>query len=105
MGALICVISEDLNKKFKLKIEVNDGIKVASLGGENKIKVIGLISNTFIAVQNLHTSELLYIIGETELVIILKTDWMDHYQADIRRSDNIIEVQINDEKVRIRFQY
>jgi len=41
----------------------------------------------------------------TESVVILKTNWMNRYQADIRRSDNIIEVQINDEKVRIGLQY
>jgi len=30
---------------------------------------------------------------------------MDRYQADIRRSDNVIEVRINDEKARIVLQY
>ncbi len=48
---------------------------------------------------------LLYVMGETESVVILGTDWMDYYQADIRRFDNIIEVQVNDEKARIGFQY
>ncbi len=42
---------------------------------------------------------------ETESVIILRTNWMNCYQVDIRRSDNIIKVRINDEKVRIGFQY
>ncbi len=37
--------------------------------------------------------------GETESVVILETDWIDRYQAD--RSDNIMEVQVNDKKVRI----
>jgi len=34
IGASVCVISEDLVRKLELKIEVNDGIKVAPLGGK-----------------------------------------------------------------------
>ena len=30
---------------------------------------------------------------------------MDRYQADIRRSDNVIEVRVNDEKACIGLQY
>ncbi len=73
----ICIILEDFAKKLRLKIEANDGTKVAPLGGESKIKIIGFISNTSIAVQNLRMSELLYIIGGTESVVILGIDWMD----------------------------
>ncbi len=40
-----------------------------------------------------------------ESVVILETDWMDHYQVNIRRFDNVIKVRINDEKARIGFQY
>src|SRR6266498_1127960 len=90
--ASVCVISEDLAKKLRLKIELNDGTKVTPLGGGSKVKIIGLISNASIAVQNLRTLGSLYVIGGTESVVILETDWMDRYQADIRRSDNIIEV-------------
>src|SRR6266540_1856335 len=104
-GASVCVISEDLAKKLRLRIEPNDGTKVASLGGGSKVKVIGLISNAPIAVQNLCTPGLLYVMGGIESVVILGTDWMDRYQADIRRSDNVIEVRVNDEKARIGLQY
>ncbi len=37
----------------------------------------------------------------TESVVILGTNWINHYQANIRRSNNVIEVQINDKKARI----
>ena len=104
-GTLVCIILENLAKKLRLRIEPNDGTKVVPLGGESKVKVIGLIPNAPIAVQNLCTSELLYVIGGTESVIILGTDWMDRYQADIRRSDNVMEVWVNDKKVCIRLQY
>ena len=103
--ASVCVISEDLAKKLRLRIEPNDGTKVAPLGGGSKVKVIGLIPNAPIAVQNLHTPGPLYVMGGTESVVILGTDWMDRYQADIRRSDNVIEVQVNNEKARIGLQY
>ncbi len=72
--ASVCVISEDLAKKLRLRIEPNDGTKVASLGGGSKIKVIGLILNAPIAVQNLRTLGPLYVMGGTESVVILGTD-------------------------------
>src|SRR6266540_125004 len=55
-GALVCVISKDLAKKLRLRIELNDGTKVALLEGGSKVKVIGLIPNAPIAVQNFCTS-------------------------------------------------
>ena len=88
----VCVILEDLVKKLRLKIKANDRIKVVPLGERSKIRIIGLIPNILIAVQNLHTSGLLYVIERIELVIILETDWMDQYQTDIQKSDNMIEV-------------
>ena len=90
--ASVCVISENLAKKLRLRIEPNNRTKVASLGGESKVKVIGLIPNVSIAVQNLHTSGSLYVMRGTESVVILGTDWMDRYRADIRRSNNVMEV-------------
>src|SRR6266498_3608405 len=105
IGASICVISEDLVKKLRLRIEPNDGTKVVPLGGESKVKVIGLILNAPIAVQNLRTPGPLYVIGGTESVVILGTDWIDYYQADIRKSDNVMEVWVNDEKACIGLQY
>ena len=90
--ASVCVISEDLVRKLKLKIEANDIIKVVLLEGENKVKVIGFIPNTPIAIQNFRTSDPLYVMEGTESMIILGTNWIDQYQADIRRFDNVIEV-------------
>ncbi len=77
IGASICVILKDLTKKLRLKIEANDRTKVVSLEGRSKVRVIGLIPNTSIAIQNLCISGSLYVMGEIELVIILETDWMD----------------------------
>jgi len=104
-GVSVYVISEDLVKKFKLRIEANDGTKVASLGGKSKIKIISLIFNTLIAIQNLCITGLLYVMDGIESVVILKTNWIDYYQAGIRRSDNVMEVQVNDEKAKIGLQY
>ncbi len=70
----VCIISEDFAKKLKLKIEANDRIKVASLRRESKVKVIDLIPNVPIAIQNLRMPGLLYVIEEMELVVILGTD-------------------------------
>jgi len=76
-GASVCIILEDFIKKLRLKIEANDRIKIAPLGGESKVKVISLIFNVPIAVQNLCILELLYVMRGTESVVILGTDWID----------------------------
>jgi len=34
----------------------------------------------------------LYVVKDTETILILGTDWFDRYQVDIRRSDNKIEI-------------
>src|SRR6266540_2457357 len=78
-GVSVCVISEDLAKKLRLRIKPNDETKVAPLGGRSKVKVIGLIPNAPIAVQNFCTPGLLYVMEGTESVVILGTDWMDCY--------------------------
>jgi len=77
--ASVCIISEDFAKKLKLKIKANNGMKVALLREKSKVKVIDLIFNTSIAVQNLHIPRPLYVMGEIELVVILGIDWMDWY--------------------------
>ena len=41
---------------------------------------------------------ILYVIEGTETILILETDWFDRYQADIRRSDNKIEITYQEEK-------
>ncbi len=101
----VYIILKDFTKKFKLKIKANDRIKVALLKGKSKVKVIGLIPNAPITVQNPCTLELLYVIKGTESVVIFGINWIDYYQADIRRSDNIMKVRINNKKVKIGLQY
>jgi len=76
-GASVCVILENLAKKLRLKIEANNRTKVISLEGGSKFIVIGLISNASIAIQNLCTLGPLYVMKETESVVILETDWID----------------------------
>jgi len=77
--ALIYVIFENLVRKFKLKIETNNGIKVVPLEGKSKIKVIDLIFNASIIIQNLYMLESLYVIGGTESVVIL--EWINIRQT------------------------
>ncbi len=38
-GASVCVISENLAKKLRLKMESNNGTKVAPLGGEARLRL------------------------------------------------------------------
>ena len=41
----------------------------------------------------------MYVVEDTETILILGTDWFDRYRADIRRSDNKIEITHQGEKV------
>jgi len=90
--ASVSAISKDLAQKLQLKVEANDGIRVSPLGGNPKVKVVGLVKEAPLSVQHIRTSGTLYVIEGTETILILGTDWFDRYQADIRRSDNKIEI-------------
>ena len=48
--------------------------------------------------QHIRTPGTLYVVEGTETILILGTDWFDRYQADIRRSDNKIEITHQEEK-------
>ncbi len=96
---------KDLVKKFRLKVKANDRTKIVLLKKKSKIKVIGLISNKLIAIQYLYILGSLYVIIKIELIVIFETDWINRYQADIWRSNNVIKVWINNNKARINFQY
>ncbi len=80
LKASVSAISKDLAQKLQLKIEINDGTRVSSLGGNPKVKVVGLVKEASLSVEG------------TETILILGTDWFDRYKADIRRSDNKIEI-------------
>ncbi len=77
--ASVSVISNDLAQKLQLKVEANDGIRVSPLGENPKVKVIGLVKEVPLSVQHIRISETLYIVEETETILILKTDWFDKY--------------------------
>ena len=92
IGASVSAISKDLAQKLQLKVKANDGTRVLSLGGNSKVKVVGLIKEASLSVQHIRTSGTLYVVEGTETILILGTDWFDRYQANIRRSDNKIEI-------------
>ena len=80
-------------------MKANDKIRVLLLGGNPKIKVVGLIRKASLLVQHIRILEILYVIKDTETILILDTDWFDRHQADIRRSDNKIEIIYQGKKV------
>src|SRR6266498_2339698 len=104
-GALVLAISKDLAQKLQLKVEANDGTRVSPLGGNPKVKVIGLVREVPLSVQHIRTPGTLYVVEGTETILILGTDWFDRYQADIRRSDNKIEITYQGEKARLNLLF
>src|SRR6266542_3575877 len=104
-GASISAISKDLAQKLQLKVKANDEIRVLPLGGNPKVKVIGLVREAPLSVQHIRTPGTLYVVEGTEIILILGTDWFDRYQADIRRSDNKIEITHQGEKAQLNLLF
>ncbi len=81
-----------------MKVEANDETRISPLEGNPKVKVIGLVKEALLSVQYIRTSGTLYVVEGIKTILILGTDWFDRYQADIRRSDNKIEITHQGEK-------
>ena len=103
--ALVSAISKDLAQKLQLKVEANDGTRVSPLGGNPKVKVVGLVKEAPLSVQHIRTPGTLYVVEGTETILILEIDWFDRYQADIRRSDNKIEITHQREKAQFNLLF
>ncbi len=69
------------------------------------MKIVSLVKEASLSVQHIRTSRTLYIVKEIETILILDTDWFDRYQADIRRSDNKIEITHQREKVQLNLLF
>src|SRR6266498_6143384 len=104
-GASVSAISKDLAQKLQLKVEANNGTRISSLGGNPKVKVIGLVREAPLSIQHIRTPRTLYVVEGIETILILGTDWFDRYQADIRRSDNKIEIIYQGEKARLNLLF
>ena len=78
-GVSVSAISKDLAQKFQLKVEANDGTRVSPLGGNPKVKVVGLVKEASLSVQHIRTPGTLYVVEGTEIILILGTDWFDRY--------------------------
>ncbi len=72
--ASVSAISKDLAQKLQLKVEANDGTRVSPLEGNPKVKVVGLVKKAPLSVQYIRTSEILYVVEETETILILGID-------------------------------
>src|SRR6266540_4360115 len=100
-GASVSAISKDLAQKLQLKVEANDEMRVSPLGGNPKVKVIGLVQEAPLSVQHIRTPGTLYVVEGTETILILGTDWFDKYQEDISKGDwdigncNLVEHEIH----------
>ncbi len=88
-----------------MKVEANNGTRVSPLGENPKIKVIGLVREAPLSVQYIRTPRTLYVVEGTETILILGTDWFDKYQANIRRSDNKIEITHQGKKARLNLLF
>src|SRR6266540_5970625 len=105
IGASVSTISKDLTQKLQLKVKANNETRVSPLGGNPKVKVVDLVKETPLSVQYIRTSGTLYVVEGTETILILGTDWFDRYQADIKRSDNKIEITHQGEKARLNLLF
>ena len=105
IGVSVSAISKNLAQKLQLKVEANNGTRVSPLEGNPKVKIVGLVKKAPLSVQHIRTSRTLYVVEDTETILILGTDWFDRYRADIRRSDNKIEITHQGEKARLNLLF
>ena len=73
-GASVSAISKNLAQKLQLKVETNDGTRVLPLEENPKVKVVGLVKKALLSVQHIRTSETLYMVEDTETILILGID-------------------------------
>ncbi len=67
--------------------------------------MISLVREASLSVQYIRIPGTLYVVEGIKTILILGIDWFDRYQADIRRSDNKIEITHQEEKVRLNLLF
>src|SRR6266540_2552187 len=81
-GANVSIITLPVVKKLRLTMGLPDGSKIIAVD-QTKKNVIGIVKDASLSIQDARVSVNLLVIEALEDNLLLGTDWMDRYQADL----------------------
>src|SRR6266540_1801746 len=82
MRAYVSIITLSVVKKLRLTMEMPDGSKIIAID-QTKKNVIGIVRDAPLSIQDARVPINLLVIEAPEDNLLLGTDWMDRYQADL----------------------
>ena len=80
--ANVSIVTLPVVKKLRLTIGMPDGNKIVAVD-QIKKNVIGIVRDAPLSIQDARVLVNLLVIEASEDNLLLKTDWMDRYQADL----------------------
>src|SRR6266542_216940 len=81
-GANVLIVTLPVVKKLRLTMGMPDRSKIITVD-QTKKNIIGIIRDAPLSIQDARVSVNLLVIEALEDNLLLGTDWMDRYQADI----------------------
>src|SRR6266545_866316 len=81
-GANVSIITLPVVKKLRLTMGLLDGSKIIAVDLIKK-NVIGIVKDASLSIQDVRVPVNLLVIEAPEDNLLLGTDWMDQYQADL----------------------
>jgi len=81
-GVNVSIITLLIVKKLRLIIGMPDGSKIIAVD-QTKKNVINIVRDASLLIQDARVPVNLLVIEASEDNLLLRTDWMDHYQADL----------------------
>src|SRR6266496_1521511 len=81
-GANVSIVTLPVVKKLRLTMGLPDGSKIIAVD-QTKKNVIGIVKDASLSIQDARVSINLLVIEASEDNLLLGTDWIDRYQADL----------------------
>src|SRR6266508_6067383 len=81
-GANVSIVTLPMVKKLHLTMGMPDGSKIIAVD-QIKKNVIGIVRDASLSIQDARVSINLLVIEAPEDNLLLETDWIDRYQADL----------------------
>ncbi len=81
-GANVSIVTLPVVKKLRLTMGMPDGSKIIVMD-QTKKNVIGIVRDAPLSIQDARVPINLLVIETSEDNLLLGTDWMDRYQADL----------------------
>ncbi len=81
-GANVSIVTLLIVRKLRLTMGMLDGSKIIAID-QTKKNVISIVRDAFLSIQDARVPVNLLVIETPEDNLLLGTDWIDHYQADL----------------------